>query len=281
MKELRGIPAAKSVTAHCKAKIASLAEKGIVPTLAILRVGEREDDLAYERGAIKRFTGAGAQVRVEALPGDCTQDELEATIRRLNEDTGIHSVLMFNPLPRHLDNARAKALLDPAKDADCLTPTSAAGLFLGDKSVNPPCTPQAVIELCDFYGIQLEGARVALIGRSLVVGKPLAMLLISRNATVTVCHTRTRDLPAVCREADIVIAAAGKAKMVGPDYVRPGQTVIDVGINVVDGNLCGDVDYDAVAPIVDAITPVPGGVGSVTTSVLLENTVRAAEKTVG
>ena len=278
MKELRGIPAAKAISARCKERILALKEKGIVPTLAILRVGEREDDLAYERGAIKRLTGAGAEVKVVNLPADCTQKDLEDAICALNADDLVHSVLMFQPLPKTLDANRAKALLQPEKDADCMTLTSAARLYAGDRTVNPPCTPQAVIELCDHYGIALEGARVTLIGRSMVVGKPLAMLLLGRNATVTICHTRTKDLPTVCREADIIIAAAGKAKMVTEEFVRPGQIVLDVGINVLDGQLCGDVDYEKVAPIAEACTPVPGGVGSVTTAVLLENTVRAAER---
>ncbi len=276
MRELRGMPVAKALTERARGDIERLKARGIVPTLAILRVGERGDDLAYERGAVKRFEKAGACVRVIALPGDCTQEELEEAVRAVNADPAIHSCLMFRPLPRHLSEERVRGLLDVRKDADCMTPASMAGLFMGRCSC-PPCTPQAVLELLEHYEIPLSGARVTLIGRSLVVGRPLAMLLIGKNATVTVCHTRTLELAEECRRADILIAAAGSPRMVTGDFVRPGQVVIDVGINVADGALCGDVDYDAVAPVVEAITPVPGGVGSVTTSVLLANTVRAAE----
>ncbi|MEA4823642.1 MAG: bifunctional 5,10-methylenetetrahydrofolate dehydrogenase/5,10-methenyltetrahydrofolate cyclohydrolase [Clostridiaceae bacterium] len=276
MTELRGMPVVKAMAEKLKAEIAAMASRGIVPTLAILRVGERGDDLAYERGAIKRFTAAGAAVKVIALPETCTQAELEDAVNGINSDDGIHSALIFRPLPKTLSEDRVKALLDPRKDADCMTPNSAAALFMG-KCDFPPCTPQAVLELLDFYKIPLAGAKVTLIGRSLVVGKPLALLLIGRSATVTVCHTKTRELAEECRKADILIAAAGAARMVTADFVRPGQVVVDVGINVAGDTLCGDVDYDAVAPVVDALTPVPGGVGTITTSVLLANTVRAAK----
>ncbi|MCI6909759.1 MAG: bifunctional 5,10-methylenetetrahydrofolate dehydrogenase/5,10-methenyltetrahydrofolate cyclohydrolase [Clostridiaceae bacterium] len=277
MTELRGLPAARAITARCKTEIETLRARGVVPTLAILRVGERGDDLSYERGAVKRFASAGAETRVIALPETCTQDELDAAVRGINEDDGIHAALIFRPLPKHLSEERVKTLLDPEKDADCMTPASAAALFMG-RAVLPPCTPQAVIELLDHYNIPLSGAKVTLIGRSLVVGKPLALLLIARNATVTVCHTKTRELPAEARAADILIAAAGSAKMVTAEFTRPGQVVVDVGINVVDGALCGDVDFDAVSAVADAVSPVPGGVGSITTAVLLENTVKAAQK---
>ena len=280
MRELRGMPVVKAMNVALKPEIEALKEKGIVPTLAILRVGERGDDLSYERAAVKRFEKAGAAVRVTALPETCSQDELEAAVDALNRDETVHSVLVFRPLPRHLSDARICALLDPAKDADCMTPSQTAALFLG-RCAYPPCTPQAVLELLDHYEIPLTGAKVTLIGRSLVVGKPLALLLIGRNATVTVCHTKTRDLAAECRAADIIIAAAGSPRLVGADCVRPGQVVIDVGTNVVDGALCGDVDFDAVSPIVDALSPVPGGVGTITTTVLLKNTVTAARRAPG
>ncbi len=280
MTELRGMPVVKAMAAAMKPVIDALAVKNIVPTLAILRVGAREDDLAYERGAVKRFEKNGAAVRVVTLPETCSQDELEAAVDALNRDESVHSVLIFRPLPKRLSEERIRALLDPAKDADCMTPASAAALYAGHCAY-PPCTPQAVIELLTHYRIPLSGARVTLIGRSLVVGKPLALLLIGQNATVTVCHTKTRVLADECRRADILIAAAGSPRMVTADFVRPGQVVVDVGINVVDGNLCGDVDWDAVTPVVDAATPVPGGVGTITTSVLLQNTVRAAKKAAG
>ena len=279
MRELKGKPVADAITAQMKDRIVALTEKGTVPTLAIVRVGERADDLSYERGALKRLASAGAQVRVRALPGDCTQEELENTIRGLNDDPAVHGILLFRPLPKHLSEDAVKQLLRPEKDMDCLTDAGYAALLTGSDKLCPPCTPRAVVELIDHYGIDLTGKKVTVVGRSLVVGKPLALLLLGKNATVTVCHTRTKDLPAECRAADVLVACAGSAKMIGKDYVRPGQIVIDVGINVdADGNLCGDVDFGAVADTVDAITPVPRGVGSITTAVLLKHVVEAAEK---
>lgn len=277
MRELKGKPVADAITAQMKDRIAALAEKGVAPTLAIVRVGERADDLSYERGALKRFASAGAQVRICALPADCTQKELEDTVCALNNDPAVHGILLFRPLPKHLSEAAVKQLLRPEKDMDCLTDAGYASLITGGR-LCPPCTPQAVVELIDHYGIDLTGKKVTVVGRSLVVGKPLALLLLGKNATVTVCHTRTKDLPAECRAADVVVACAGSAKMIGTEYVRPGQIVIDVGINVdAEGKLCGDVDFDAVADTVEAITPVPRGVGSITTAVLLKHVVEAAE----
>lgn len=278
MRELKGKPVADAITGEMKERIAALQEKGRVPTLAIVRVGERPDDLSYEKGAVKRFAGAGAVTRVCALPADCSQEALEDTIRTLNHDPAVHGILLFRPLPKHLSEERVKQLLAPEKDMDCLTDAGYASLLTGGK-LCPPCTPRAVVELIDHYGIDLTGKKVTVVGRSLVVGKPLALLLLAKNATVTVCHTRTKDLPAECRAADVLVACAGSAKMIGPDHVCPGQIVIDVGINVdKDGNLCGDVDFAAVADTVDAITPVPRGVGSITTAVLLKHVVEAAER---
>lgn len=278
MRELKGKPVADAITEKMKDKIAALAEKGTVPTLAIVRVGERPDDLSYERGALKRFAGAGARVQVHALPADCTQVQLEETICALNADAAVHGVLLFRPLPKHLCEDKIKQLLAPEKDMDCLTDAGYASLLTGG-ALCPPCTPRAVVELIDHYGIDLTGKKVTVVGRSLVVGKPLALLLLGKNATVTICHTRTKDLPAECRAADVLVACAGSAKMIGPEHVHPGQIVIDVGINVdAQGNLCGDVDFAAVADTVEAITPVPRGVGSITTAVLLKHVVEAAER---
>ena len=213
------------------------------------------------------------------LPEDVSQEELLATIDKVNKDDSIHGVLLFRPLPKHLDQSVIENALDPAKDVDCMTDGSMAGVFTGKPLGFPPCTPQACMEILDHYGIDCTGKKAVVIGRSLVVGKPAAMMLIKKNATVTVCHTRTVDMPSVTREADIIIVAAGRAGVVGADYVRPGQIVIDVGINVnEEGKLCGDVDYAAVNTRSSVITPVPGGVGSVTTSVLVGHVVEAAKR---
>lgn len=278
MKELRGMPAAKAMLADLQIRMDALGEKGVVPKLTVVRVGAREDDLSYERGIYKRFEGVGAKVETIELPLSVTQEELEKVIVSLNEDASVHGVLLFRPLPKNLDEIRIKSLLTEEKDVDCLTSANDAHLFAGDKKGYPPCTPQAVMEILDHYDINLTGKRVTVVGRSMVVGKPVAMLLLAKNATVTICHTRTVNLQEECRKADIIVACAGVPRMITSDFVREGQVVIDVGIHVVDDKLCGDVDYDGVSEIVDAITPVPGGVGSVTTTVLLKHVIMSAEK---
>ena len=279
-KILSGKEVAAAISRRTREKTEALRQQGTVPTLAILRVGQRADDISYERGAAKRCDSVGIAVRSVILPADVTQQALMEELERLNEDRQVHGILMFRPLPGHLDEEAARQALDPAKDVDCMTDGSMSGVFTGKKVGFPPCTPQACMEILDHYGIDCTGKKAVVIGRSLVVGKPAAMMLIKKNATVTVCHTRTVDMPSVTRESDIIIVAAGRAGVVGADYVKPGQIVIDVGINMNDeGKLCGDVDYAAVEPIVDAITPVPGGVGSVTTSVLVGHVVEAAART--
>ena len=279
MKELRGMPAAKAILSELQVKVDELRDKGIDPKLTVVRVGAREDDLSYERGIYKRFEGVGAKVETIELPLSVTQEELEKVIVSLNEDASVHGVLLFRPLPKTLDEIRIKSLLAEEKDVDCLTSANDAHLFAGDKNGYPPCTPQAVMEILDHYDIKLTGKKVTVVGRSMVVGKPVAMLLLAKNATVTICHTKTEHLQEECRNADIIVACAGVPRMITSEFVREGQVVIDVGIHVVDDKLCGDVDYDNVAEIVDAITPVPGGVGSVTTTVLLKHVIMSAEKT--
>ena len=279
MKELRGMPAAKAMLSELQVKVDELRDKGIDPKLTVVRVGAREDDLSYERGIYKRFEGVGAKVETIELPLSVTQEELEKVIVSLNEDASVHGVLLFRPLPKTLDEIRIKSLLAEEKDVDCLTSANDAHLFAGDKKGYPPCTPQAVMEILDHYDINLTGKKVTVVGRSMVVGKPVAMLLLAKNATVTICHTKTENLQEECRNADIIVACAGVPRMITSEFVREGQVVIDVGIHVVDDKLCGDVDYDNVAEIVDAITPVPGGVGSVTTTVLLKHVIMSAEKT--
>ena len=271
----------KEVTAPLYERIIArgneLKEKGILPTLGIIRVGDRPDDLAYERGAVKRCEILGVACERITLPEAVTQDELLEVIGKVNQNSKIHGVLLLRPLPKHLDQTVIENALDPQKDVDGMTDASMAGVFTGRPLGFAPCTPAACLRILDHYGIDPTGKRAVVIGRSRVVGKPVAMMLTEKNATVTICHTKTKDLPAVAREADILVVAAGRAGVIGADYVRPGQVVIDVGIHVNEaGALCGDVDFEAVAPIVDAITPVPGGVGSVTTAVLVEHVVEAA-----
>lgn len=278
---LKGAPAAKAITAELKTCSDALRGRGIVPCLAIVRVGNREDDLSYERGAVKRCEKAGIEVRHFLLPETLRDSQLTETIRTINDDAAIHGCLMFRPLPDRTMEQKACELLDPAKDVDCMTERSLASVFTGNDEGYPPCTAQACMELLDYYGIDPAGKRVTVIGRSLVIGKPVSMMLQFRNATVTMCHTKTVDMPAICREADILVAAAGRAGLVTREYVTEGQTVIDVGINVdKNGKLCGDVAFDEVEPVVSAITPVPAGVGSVTTAVLAKHVIEAAEKSI-
>ncbi len=276
----KGAEVNTGLNARVKQDVEALKAQGITPTLAIVRVGERPDDLSYERGATKRAETLGVAVEKCVLPVDVTQEALLQVIRDINANPHIHGVLLFRPLPKHLDEDLICNTLAPEKDIDGITDLSTAGVFAGKALGFAPCTPAACMEILDHFGVDCTGKKAVVIGRSLVVGKPAAMMLVKKNATVTICHTRTADLPAVCREADILIAAAGKAGMVGADFVRPGQIVIDVGINwnEQEQKLCGDVDFDAVSPIVAAITPVPGGVGTVTTSVLIAHVVEAAKR---
>jgi len=279
-KLLLGLPVADALTEALSQRVEELAKRGVTPTLAIVRVGERDDDLSYERGALKRCAKVGIAVRQFVLPADCSQEELMAVIDEVNTDAAINGCLMFRPLPKTLDEAAACAALDPAKDVDCITEGSLYGVFANRPIGFAPCTAEACIEVLDHYGYDLTGARVTVVGRSLVIGKPVSMMLQARNATVTMCHTRTRDLAAECRDAEILVVAAGHIGTVGADSVAPGQVVIDVGINWDEaaGKLCGDVAFDEVEPRVAAITPVPRGVGSVTTAVLAKHVIVAAER---
>ena len=277
---LKGLPVANALTEALVERVAVLNAKNVTPTLAILRVGERGDDISYETGAMKRCAKVGIAVQQFLLPADCTREALLDAIRQINEDPSIHGCLMFRPLPDKAMEEAACQLLKPEKDVDCMTSGSLAAVFTGKGAGYPPCTAQACMELLDYYEIDLQGKRVAVIGRSLVIGKPVSMMLQARNATVTMCHTKTVDMAQICRNAEILVVAAGKAGVVDGSFAAPGQIVVDVGINVdAEGKLCGDVNFADVEPIVEAITPVPGGVGSVTTAVLAKHVIEAAEKT--
>lgn len=277
---LKGAPVAKAITAELIERAGKLESLGVVPTLAIVRVGEREDDLSYERGALKRCEKVGISCRRYLLPADVSQEDLMGTVTEINEDPSIHGCLIFRPLPEHLEGDAVASALLPKKDVDSMTPASLLSTLSGLGAGYAPCTAEAVLAILDHYGIDLDGANVAVVGRSLVIGKPVASMLLARNATVTTCHTHTKDLAEVCRRADIVVAAAGHARTLGADAVRTGQTVIDVGINWDSQaeKLVGDVDFEAVEPLVDAVTPVPGGVGAVTTAILARHVICAAEE---
>ena len=278
---LKGAPVTAALNEKMTAEVAALKEQGVVPTLAILRVGERPDDLSYETGAMKRCAAVGVEVRNVVLPADVCQEDFDVALEQLNTDDSVHGILMFRPLPKQLDSERARQMLNPAKDVDGCTDGSLAGVFTNTKVGFAPCTAQAAIEILDYYGIDCTGKRAAVIGRSLVVGRPVSMMLMHKNATVTTCHTKTVDMPTVTREADILIVCAGQMESIGAEYVREGQTVVDVGIgwNEEKGKLCGDVKFEEAEPVVGAITPVPGGVGTVTTSVLVSHVVEAAKRT--
>lgn len=279
---LKGLEVANGMKPRLLSEAEELKNKGVYPCLAIVRLGNRPDDLAYERSAVKRCDGLGIKCAICEYAENISQDELIRHLREINTDPAIHGILLFRPLPGHISEDAVKYEISADKDVDCFNPINAAKVFTGDETGFAPCTPEAVMEMLGHYQIDVSGKRVVLIGRSLVVGKPLSMLLLKKNATITVCHTRTKDIESVCRSAEILIAAAGKARMVNERFVSPGQIIIDVGINLdQDGNLCGDVDYNTVEKIVDSITPVPGGVGSVTTSVLAAHVITAARRLTG
>ena len=275
---MKGADVAKTMKEDLTGEARRLKDRGILPSLTIVRVGARPDDLAYERGARKRMEMIGIECKVVELPETITQAEFEKTFFKINEDPKVHGILLFRPLPGHLDEGPVVSRINPLKDVDCMCPVNIAKVFSGDETGHAPCTPEAVMEMLDYYKIDQKGKKVTVIGRSMVVGKPLSMMLLKRHATVTICHTRTKDLTATCREAEILVAAAGKARMVTADMVGDGAVVVDVGINVDDkGNLCGDVDFEAAEPATSYISPVPRGVGSVTSSVLAKHVLKAAE----
>ena len=265
---LKGAPVVAAMNEANSARCAALKEKGIVPTLAVVRVGARPDDLSYEKGVITRCGKVGVEVKQYLLPEDAAQEQLLAVIAEINTDSSIHGCLLFRPLPKQFDDRTIRAALAPEKDIDGITDGSLAGVFTNTAVGYPPCTAQACLEILKYYQVPLSGKRAVVVGRSLVVGKPAAMMLDRENATVTICNSRTQNLPALCKEADVVVVAMGKRGFIGGDCLREGQVVVDVGIHVnEEGKLCGDVKFAEAEPVVDAITPVPGGVGTVTTSV--------------
>ena len=274
---LKGKPVVDRMAEDMRGRIASLEEQGVKPTLALVRLGQRPDDLSYERTAVKRAAGLGIHTKPYVLDEFAPEAALKATLQSINYDKTVHGCLMFRPLPSFMDEKAMCNTLAAEKDVDGISLASLAAVFT-DADGFPPCTAAACVKILEHYQVPIVGKHVVVIGRSLVVGKPVSMMLLRRNASVTICHSRTENLQEISRSADIVICATGRARAYGREYFRPGQTVLDVGINFdVHGKLCGDVDFDEVELIVDAITPVPGGVGTVTTSMTMQHTVAAAE----
>ncbi len=287
-KQLLGKGVNEALVAALQARTAALQEKGVKATLGIIRLGENPSDLSYEKGATKRAEEVGVAVKNYILPETASKEDVLKVIDEVNADASVHGVLMFRPLPKHLkaDQDEICNRLDPKKDVDSMTHMSNAGVFEGQDLGYAPCTPAACMEILDHYGIDCKGKNAVVIGRSLVVGKPAAMMLMAKNATVTVCHTRSVNVPEICKKADIIVTAAGVLGSLTKEFVSEGQIVIDVSMNwnpekitsKGKGGMSGDCVYDEVEPIVGAITPVPGGVGAVTTTVLMKHVVEAAEK---
>ena len=274
---LKGAPAAKAIIEDLIPRVEKLTAAGVVPTLAIVRLGEEGSQLSYQRNATRKCESIGARVLSFDLPESSSQEELLAMIESINTRRDIHGCLILRPLPGHIDERAVCEALAPEKDLDCATALSLAAVFSGRGAGYPPCTAQACLEMLDHYRVDVAGKHVVVVGRSLVVGRPVSLLLQARNATVTMCHSRSVGLPELCRWADVLVVAAGKAGLIGAEHLSPGQTVIDVGINVVGDKLCGDVRFEEAEGIVAAVSPVPGGVGAVTTAVLAKHLVQAAE----
>lgn len=275
---LSGAPVAEALASGLSVRSKRLRERGITPTLVILRVGEQEAGLSYERAAKRACTAAGVEAFSVVLPESSPREAVLHAVRSINAEPGVHGALLLRPMP-DAETERAACLeLAAAKDVDGISPAALAAVFTGVGEGFAPCTARAVMELLDYYDIPLQGSRVAVIGRSLVVGRPLAMLLSARDATVTLCHSKTRDLAGICRASDIVVCAAGRRGLMGADCFAPGQVVIDVGTNMTPEGLRGDADFEAAMGIAGAVTPVPGGIGRITSAILALHTVEAAER---
>lgn len=273
---LKGAPVSAQLKEQALGIVSSLG--GHVPTAAIVRVGERPDDVSYEKNAKKRIAAFGMEAKTFAFPETISREEFEREFQAINHDPEIDGILLFRPLPKQLDGRLPEKWIDPAKDLDGISPLNAAKIFGGEEGGFAPCTAEAVMEILKFYDIPAEGKKVTVVGRSMVVGRPVSMLLLKEHATITICHTRTKDLKAACRNADILVAAAGKARMITAEYVSPQTVVIDVGIHVDEnGALCGDALWEEIETAVAAATPVPGGVGTVTTAVLAKHLALAAK----
>lgn len=277
VKLLTGKEVAQKMDQDIQKEVQELKAKGVNPALRIMIVGEAEDSVYYANSAKKMAEKNGIACEIEQLAGTMSQDEFVNILKQRNADKTIHGIIVMRPFPKQIREDVVKYILSPEKDVDCFNPVNAGKIMAGDLTGFPPATPQAVMEILRFYQVPMSGKEAVVIGRSMVVGKPMSMLLLGENATVTVCHSRTQDLPGVCRRADILVAAIGKAKMITKDYIKAGATVMDVGINPEGDKFVGDVDTEAAKDVAGAITPVPGGVGTVTTRVLLKHVVKAAK----
>lgn len=274
---LKGAEVSAAIKEQVTERLAAL--DGFVPRLAIIRVGEKPDDMSYERGATKKMENFGLRVQSYVYPADISDEAFKAEFLKINEDPDVTGILLLRPLPKQICEKDIEQMIDPQKDLDGISPLNIAKVFAGDSTGFAPCTAEAVIEVLKANQIPIEGKRVTIVGRSMVVGKPLSMLMVKENGTVTICHTRTKDLKGTCRNAEILVAAAGRAKMLDREYVGQDAVVIDVGINVDEnGKLCGDVDYESIQNVASMATPVPGGVGAVTTAVLAKHLVQAAKR---
>jgi methylenetetrahydrofolate dehydrogenase (NADP+) / methenyltetrahydrofolate cyclohydrolase len=276
-KLLTGKEVAQKMDLDIQKDVQELKTRGVNPALRIMIVGEAPDSVAYANSAKKMAEKNGIACEIEQLAGTMSQDDFVRILKDRNADRGIHGIIVMRPFPKQIREDVVKYILSPEKDVDCFNPVNAGKIMAGDMTGFPPATPQAVMEILRFYQVPMSGKEAVIVGRSMVVGKPMSMLLLGENATVTVCHSKTQDLPGVCRRADILVAAIGKAKMITKDYIKDGATVMDVGINVVGDKLFGDVDTEPAKDVAGAITPVPGGVGTVTTRVLLKHVVKAAK----
>lgn len=275
MLELRGKKVSDGIKEYVSKELETLS---FVPKLAIVRVGENPDDMSYERGATKKLKSFGLDVASYVFPQDISDEDFKKAFKDINEDDEVTGILLLRPLPHTINEKDIENMIDPKKDLDGISPINIAKVFAGDTTGFSPCTAEAVIEVLKAYDIELTGKRVTVVGRSMVVGKPVSMLLLKENATVTMTHTRTVDLKKTCSDAEIVIAAAGRAKMLNSDYCGQDAVMIDVGINVDEnGKLCGDVDYATLDGKASAATPVPGGVGTITTAVLAKHLIQVAK----
>ena len=278
---LYGKPVSEKIRNNISERAAAFKNsRGAAPKLAILRAGERPDNLAYEKRVLKMCGDVSIDTEVVAHPGDVSHDDFKMSLAELNDNADVHGILVFRPLPKQINEAEICSMISPEKDIDCMNSENLKKIFIGDDSAIAPCTPEAVIEILKHYDYELQGKNAVIVNRSLVLGKPLAMLFLKENSTVTVCHSKTEDLADVIKNADIFVSGIGKAKYFDDSYVSEKNIVIDVGINFADGKMCGDVDLDAVSEKVQAVTPVPGGVGGVTSAVLLRHLIEAAENSV-
>lgn len=275
---LSGKVVSKDIREQIKRQVEEMSNKEKYPTLAILRVGKNPGDISYEKSILKSCDNLGIKTRVVELDMEINTEGLIGEMESLNNDDSIFGILLFRPLPSHIDEESIRNKICVEKDVDCMHPLNLEKIFEGDITGFAPCTPKAAMEILSHYDIPLEGKKVAVVNRSMVVGKPLAMMLLEKNATVTICHSRTKDLASITRDADIVITALGRAKFFGREYFKEDSIVIDVGVSLDDeGSISGDVDFKGVEDFVNMITPVPGGVGAVTTSILLSQVVSACK----